>query len=865
MTSYLHIVADYFARQAGEQVSQYTFVFPNQRAGLFFRKYLGQAVGKVMLPPKITTIDACFHQLSDLHLADRLTLLMMLYNIYHQLRPSEESLEDFLVWGQMMLADFSEIDNHLVPNVEALFTAISDLKDLEGHYDYLSDNQRNALKSFWGRFIESAEKHAYLAQDPHEHFMYTWNVLYPVYSQLRAKLLQAGLAYEGMIHRDVIESFDSIDAERFDTHYVFIGFNALTRSEEQLMLRLKQMGRAEFFFDYDQSFLCDTENRASLFMQHNIDLFGTAPESVRQQISHQMPEIHWITTSSTVGEVQEVYRILETLFTDRKETDYTRTAVVLPDESLLILLLHALPECVDKINVTMGYPVRSTQEYVPVIYPERYFSDGDEQSARDLLEGLRKVWEEMDPEGQSETVAQLQNTLNRVEDVLLHQDTIPISRKALLQIIKMLTLDMTIPYTGEPLDGLQVMGVLETRALDFDHLILTGFNDDLYPGATRGNSFVPYTLRKGFGLPTPERQDAILAYNFYRMLSYAQVVYLITDGHSDDMHSGEVSRYLYQLQYQYPHIPIHRYTVMTEPGMTRSGCAAIEKDAVVMSKLDTYFGSKKVSPSALNKYLRCPKSFYYRFVEGLPEPEEQTDEVNEKEVGNAFHDTVYMLYAEYIGKTIDGEAIERMRHRKRQEWEQWQTLEPVRRDAIATEIVSTYIDRLLDADDEQVPFELIALEQPLERTLVIEDRQVIFYGKADRIDRKDGIVRVIDYKTGSAETSFRDVGEAFGTDKSPYALQTLTYCWMYANNHLGDVLAPHIYAIRQMTPESALDTLVHPTTVKDGSFVFNQVDGDVEDGLKHLLATVMDPAQPFAPAEEARTCERCPFADLCQA
>ena len=235
----LQRLAQTFAREVGSSLPQYTFVFPNHRAGLFFRKYLSQAVDKPVFSPEILTINECFAQLTDLRLADQLTLLVRLYDLYRHLRPDAEPIEQFLYWGKMMLSDFSEIDNHLIPNVEALFYAVRDLHDIDDRFRYLTDNQRDAIHRFWGEFLTSEAHHP--DSTMHPHFLRTWQLLYPLYTSLRQNLLSDGLAYDGLLHREVIEHLDSIDPQRLKQHYVFVGFNALTESERGFLFRLREL------------------------------------------------------------------------------------------------------------------------------------------------------------------------------------------------------------------------------------------------------------------------------------------------------------------------------------------------------------------------------------------------------------------------------------------------------------------------------------------------------------------------------------------------------------------------------------------------------------------------------------------------
>lgn len=856
MNSYLQRIAGVFAGQAGNRLPDYTFVFPNHRAGLFFRKYLAQALPRPAFAPEIGTINECFADLSDLHTADQLTLLVRLYDLYRNLRPDAEAFEQFLYWGRMMLSDFSETDNHLVPNVQALFSAVRDLHDIDERFAYLTDNQREAIRHFWGEFIASEQHHP--DDSMHPRFMRTWELLYPLYDALRKNLLADGLAYDGLLHREVIEHFDTLPAQRLKAQYVFVGFNALTESERQLMLRLQDMGRADFYFDYENGRLRDPQNRASLFMEDNQRLFRSRytlpePEDNRQ------PECHLIAVSSTVGEAHEVYHILHDLYAGAGQPDYTRTAVVLPDEQLLIPLLDCFPPEVKRINVTMGYPLRATALYMPVAYPEQFF-DPMPATPADMLMRLRTLLSKQRTEENSEGTYQLLQVIDKTEAVMANYPQVPFSVEAVLQVLRMLTLEATIPYAGEPLDGLQVMGVLETRALDFDNLVITGFNDDLYPGRTHNSSFIPYILRRGFGLPTPERQDAIFAYNFYRMLSYARRVWFITNATADEQHSGEVSRYFYQLQWQY-NLPIDRQTVVSplySPAQKRQD---IEKTDAMLHSLSDY-AKRGISPSALNMYLRCPKQFYYRHVLGIHEPPQDEDVVvSDATLGSVFHAIACQLYRPYEGKMLTDAGIRLLQEQADALFRDGNSpcLKDLHGDVLAEQVVRCYVNNLLQFDSTQVPVRYIASEQTYRRTLTVpEAGDVVFYGIIDRIDEQGGQTRIVDYKTGKAETEFKDMNQVFDRkNNQAKALQILLYCWL----HKGG--APHLYPVRRLSADDDIRTLVHPKGSPD-SFSFCDVEQEFTDALRALVQEIFDPAQPFRAVPKHDTCERCAFRQLCR-
>ena len=864
--SYLQRLAQVFVQEVGKDLPQYTFVFPNRRAGLFFRRYLGQALTRPIFSPKIMTINECFGSLSHLRVADQTTLIIRLYDLYQNLRPNAKPIEEFLHWGKMMLTDFSEVDNHLVSNVEALFEAVKDMHDIDEHFLSLTDIQRNAIKKFWGDFYASSEKSG---NNLHHQFIRTWELLYPLYKGLTDNLLQDQLAYEGLLHRQVIEHWDTLPDTAFCKHYVFVGFNALTESERQLLIRLRDRGCADFYFDYEDAYLSDPENRASLFKDDNLKAFPS--RYIVPKRTHTFgPKITLLSVDSTVGEAREVYHVLNELYPTNTpaSTDFTRTAVVLPDEQLLIPLLDCFPEGVKKINVTMGYPLRASELYMLIAYPEKYFLPMP-TTGYDMITTLRQRMKDMHTKANSEAYYLLTKALDIIENAIVKYPQVVISAEAVLQILRMQTMQSTIPYTGEPLDGLQVMGVLETRALEFDNLIITGFNDDLYPGRAHNNSFIPYILRRGFDLPTPERQDAIFAYNFYRMLSYAKHVWLITNAVADEQHSGEVSRYFYQLQWQYG-VEIEQVNVVNALSTPAPKINEIPKDAEVLALLSQR-QKRGFSASALNTYLSCPKKFFYRYVQGLHEPKQDEDiTASDATIGTVMHAVMQTLYMPYIQRVVTANDIQHILDSLTDE--RWKELpiEAVRTDHLAFFIVKNYVCNILRYDQQQAPFIYLNGEQKVDSRITLPQiGNISFYGFIDRIDKQGNTLRVIDYKTGKVHIEYHDMEHIFSRiENQDKALQTMLYCWMLEQDSpqlLTDIahISPHIYSARNMAKLDEVQTLIHQKG--DTNFVWNEeVKQTFLEGLTTLLQEIFNPALPFAPTSVNKRCNSCAFNALCK-
>lgn len=884
MHSYLESIAQVFASEVGIELSQYTFVFPNHRAGLFFRKHLCKALQQPIFAPKIITINECFASLTHLQVADQLTLLLRLYRAYKKRRENAENLEHFLHWGKMMLADFSEVDNHCVKDVKSLYALVEDMHDIDVHFASLQPEQINAIKRFWQEFHASYENNN--GNHMHQQFIRTWQLLYPLYCDLREELLKDGLAYEGLLHRQVLESWDSITEDTFSKQYVFIGFNAMTESERQLMLNLQQMGRADFYFDYSDHLLRDEQNAASRFMQDNQLLFRsryTLPDVITTPLEEK--DITLITVSSSVSQAHQVHEVLDRL--KDNVIDWTRTAVVLPNEELLIPLLHTIPSDIQKINVTMGYPLRATQPYKLMAYPEKEMDIS--QDTKVFFEQMFQALHEMLNANNTESIYQMLKVVERVQQASLEYTDIDFSVQAVQQLLKMLSMEMTIPYTGEPLEGLQIMGVLETRALEFDNIIITDFNDDTYPGRSRNNSFIPYTLRRGFNLPTIERQDAIFSYNFYRMLSHAKNIWFIANTHADEQHSGELSRYYYQLLWQYQ-LPIKHVIINDKLLSNIPERLPISKTSKAMEALEDFVrgGKRNLSATALGDYLRCPKYFYYKYLERIREKDrDETITISDATLGEVYHEIMQDLYTPLEGKQVLTADLE---ERKRlvyddDDWRKRKPLEKLQGDELAEKIIRNSVYDTLEHDLKLTPFEYIKSELAARRTIHLPnfDKEISLFGKIDRLDVKQNQMRVIDYKTGSAHLEYSTMAEVFGRSKkveeeetsirnegNRYILQTLLYCWMAEANQeikqvqekYADTLikAPNIYSVRQLHNDSK-PTYVHH---KEDEILYTEdIAQDFVEQLSGLLEEIYNPSIPFSPVQDQKKCEGCYLSEIC--
>lgn len=874
MKPFLYQVATLFYQQYGAEIHRLAFVFPNRRAGLFFQKYLSEISEKPLFSPSILTINDLFMQLSGKHPADKIQMLFRLYELYKQRSGSSESFDEFIYWGEMLLNDFDDIDKYMV-DARMLFRNVSDLKSLDDDFNYLSPEQVQAIRSFWSSFYPKGDS------PNQQHFLELWEILYDLYAGLRTSLAKDGCGYDGMIFREVVEQLEKEPMSDFPfDQVVFVGLNALSVSEERLLLALQKKGVADFYWDYVGPWVTDPDNKASFFLERNLRLFPS-----RMQLPATEPvqaEIRVMGVPSAIGQAKQVYPILQALADEQQLTDESalRTAIVLPDEHLLVPVLNAIPEAIQHINVTMGYPLAGTpvaalMEYiltlqkniryidrVPVFYfrdvlpilnhqyvmaaaPEEvsqlvkdmtagnriYVHAADlnrhellsilftpVQNTEELSDYLIHVLEALNaclrnnrpnPDDEemisnsTQTTVDIEQefifhyfaTVNRMKEVM-REAKIEMRLDTYFRLLKRMTDLITIPFEGEPLSGLQVMGVLETRALDFDRLIILSMNEGIFPLKKAANSFIPYNLRRGFGLPTYEHQDSVWAYHFYRLIRRAKQVTLLYDTRTTGLQTGEVSRFVHQLRYHYQY-PLIDELVVYDVASSAVPPISVQKTAEVEKLLSDFLsgGPRALSASAINTYLDCPLKFYFSVLEQIQEEDEITETVERDVFGSILHKVMEDLYVPFKGKLVTADLLKLLRKDQplltgtiarafAELFFKSPVVRPLEGENFLTgEMIRKYAEKILEQDARFTPFHYIESEKKVRATITLSDKRVVqLKGFIDRVDSLDRVLRIVDYKTGSGKLEFESVEGLFdkeAKDRPKAVMQVFLYAWMY--------------------------------------------------------------------------------------
>lgn len=956
METFLKQVAHDLYNKTEGNFTKVAIVFPNKRASLFFNEYLAQESDRPIWSPTYVSISELFRQSSDLSIADPIKLVCDLYKVFQKATGSKETLDDFYFWGEMLIADFDDADKNMA-DTHALFSNLKDLNELMDNYDFLEEGQKEALSQFFHNF--SINQVTELKQ----RFISMWNVLGDIYTEYKALLESQSIAYEGMLYRQVIEQLD-VEALPYNK-YIFVGFNVLNKVEHTLFKKLNEAGKAMFYWDYDTFYLNKTPHEAGEFIRRNLrDFPSELPASFFDNLN-QPKEVTFIESPTENGQVRYLPQwIRENLTSQEKET-----AVVLCNEALLQPVLHALPDNVKHINITMGFPLSQTPAYSFVnALMELHTSGYNPNNGRYLFAEVISVLKHPYTRQLSPEAEKLEQTLTRdnrfyplpselkqdnvlellftprrnnldlcsmlseaLKEVAViyqqqaasHSDAFDqLYRESLFKTYtlvnrfhtlieskelnvqagtfqRLLTRVMSsssIPFHGEPAIGMQVMGVLETRNLDFRHLIMLSVNEGQLPKAGGDSSFIPYNLRKAFGMTTIDHKIAVYAYYFYRLMQRAEKVTLVYNTATDGINRGELSRFMLQFLIEWGY-PVLRKQLEAAQSPQDSTPIIIEKTPDVMERMKSVFDIRNnpkalISPSALNCYLDCPLKFYYKYVALLSAPDEVTADIDSAKFGSIFHYAAEHIYKDLTahGKLISKENLETLLKDEvrlqtyvdngfkelffnlpQNEQPEYNGIQ-----LINSAVIVKYIQQLLRNDLRYAPFTFVGSEQRIFENIEIctptGDIQSRIGGIIDRIDSKGESLRIVDYKTGGDADTPANVQSLFIPDKkrSNYVFQTFLYasivCKKLREKNDSRLVAPALLYIHRAASEnySPVIQMGEPRKPKEPVDNFAQYEGDFRENLKTLLEDIFNPDVSFTQTEIEDKCAYCDFKALCK-
>lgn len=869
MKTFLEYVAEDILSKYGTNLSRTVVVFPNKRASLFLNDALARLARRPIWSPSYITISELFRRHSPLKIADPLKQVCDLHHTYMEVTGFEESIEHFFGWGQLLISDFDDIDKNMAP-ADMVFANLRDIREYDD-ISFLNDEQRATLRKFFANFTD---EHDTLLK---RRFLRLWSRMGDIYHGFNQRLASQGLAYEGAIYRQVAED----EALTFDyDRYIFVGFNLLQVVEQRLFSRLKAQGKAFFYWDFDHYYM---SSEAGHFIAQYLGKYPNELPIDDDRIYRNFQRPKTINLMSAPTEDIQARYVSQWLDEQRINAG-RRTAIVLCNEGLLQTVIHCLPDAVEHVNITNGYPLQQTPIASLVLRMLRDHSL--EQVISKVTESAKEPSAADDPLT-AEAIFRTYTLLNRLKNLIDNGDLPQLQPSTLLPLTTYLIQQTTVPFHGEPAVGLQIMGVLETRNLDFDHILLLSANEGNMPRGVADNSFIPYSLRQSFNLTTADHKSSIYAYYFNRLLSRAKDVTIIYNNSTTDGQTAEMSRFVLQLLVENPYHTISRKTLKAGQRANLRHPQTIEKSDAVIDILRQRFTGSLLSPTAINRYMRCPLQFYYCYVEGLQEPQE-TEEgaIDSRQFGNIFHNAAQALYKRLMQKSPDIIASDLEQLLKTRvdieravdaafSQEFHDNIPHGGLAVINREVIIHYLRQLVEIDRRQAPFSVLKLEEDLLQPIPIKTLGITttIGGRVDRLDQislPDGRqqIRVIDYKTGSARLqSLKCVDDIFDNTRlsahSDYYLQTLLYARIVSHSlHASMPVAPALLFI-QHTGTDYFNPIL-----KFGSNDINDVATPDGDRFIRLLMEkvneMFDPQTPFIPTTDIDRCRICPYAHLCK-
>ena len=951
--TFLEYVAEDIIGKYGTDLSRIAVVFPNKRAALFLNEHLARIAGQPVWSPAYITISDLFRQHTDLKTADPIKLICDIHKSFTKCTGISETLDHFYGWGQLLLADFDDIDKNMA-DADSIFCNLKDIHELDD-ISYLDDEQKEMLARFFANFSDDIDS------ELKKRFLSLWSHFGDIYHDYNRRLTEQGIGYEGAIYRKVAS--EQTLHLKYDK-YLFVGFNLLQKVERVLFSRLMKEGKAKFYWDFDEYYMPSPSHHLTTSPSHHLSggaLVSSAPTNLTTSPSQHLnisdfpneldntdPDIYAnmrrpkrIRFISSPTENAQARFASNWLLENHRYRAGRKTAIVMCDESILLPIMHSLPPEADKVNITSGFPLAMTPVASLVMLLFDLYTLGLRKKGTALnphylkklmahpyahhLQGvhlsqvhqpnspshhlttspilhhiatlIKQVGIATKPEGDpltQESVFRMYTILNRLATLADSGDLL-VDNTTLRRLVSQLVSSSSIPFHGEPVVGVQIMGVLETRNIDFDHLLLLSCNEGNMPKGINDSSFIPYSIRKAHGLTTIDNKVALYSYYFHRLLQRARDITIAYNNSTDNGHTGEMSRFMLQLLVESGQ-KIDYYSLTAKNQPTPLMPKPIEKDETALSKLEEM---SRLSPSAINTYIRCKLAFYYQYIAHIKEPDSDPETIDNRMFGNIFHRAAYLIYKDisdhspviekahiqaYLSnRTLLANVVDRAF-----EEEECKTNNGLQ--IINREVIIQYITKLLKIDQQLCPFSILAMEEEAKvytqlsftttpshhLTTSPSHHHLTIGGIIDRLDiltdKQTGKprIRVVDYKTGNQPSSpIKSIDEIFDpnnirTKHSNYYLQAILYSLIVSRskrwNPADHPVSPALLFIKQAPANHYDPTLCidkHPisdVTVYEEEFLTK---------LKETVADMYSPNVPFTPTDDRKKCELCPYRMLC--
>lgn len=907
--------------------SKIGIVFPTRRACLIFRNKFAQHVGKPTWSPKIMSIGDFVSTHSGHPVSEEIELLTTLFDVYKQYWPKHD-FGKFYPWGSMLLGDFDEADKQVEDPV-FMFRNIAELKKIDAAF--LPDAE--SLEFLQG-FLKTMDlaKMTKLQKE----FAENWNNLRHIYEKFQLELSRKNLSYEGRSYRMFVEQISQGNASLPYSKIIFAGFHGFSMIEEKMILAIEKKVETKIYWDTDDAYYANPMHEAGSYFRSaaitknhpvqsskkiieqdkSIEIISVPLVAGQAKLAGQLVKDLFLEQPDQIGRTAIVLpdekALLPVLFAIPKEIESLNVTMGFPLKqsafaSLIVNLKKLSESSVKNTTGTWQFDRRIIKQLIahpliassfpigkpnPDLHEWRMTSDeisvrfefpqaaavfmgadgaSDVFSTTHHLLKLIASYGKNRPDYENDILSYMAKEIEKTAGLLAnHMDEI--KKETAWVIIRDLVNAMRIPFSGEPIAGLQVMGFLETRALDFENLVVLNVNEGVLPADGQQHSFIPFALRKAFGLSSYLERESSYAYHFFRLLHRTKKAYLIYNSEAGVTGGGEPSRYIQQIMRelaQNPHskIRIHSRAVAAPLESPSYPVISIPKDASVMDAL-RYFTKGEptekrggLSSTALSTYINCPLQFYFKHIAKLKEEIEESEKIDAAGFGNILHKVMELLYKPFEGGTIHPKDLDVLLKNANAVVEQvvdqefstkYNQLQGT--DILTAEVIKTMVNKILHSDKQSAPFILEKTEGRFETTIDIGGVEVNLLGIFDRIDVLNGTHRIIDYKTGNVELATKGVAELFVMPKKKTLFQLYFYKMLYEKVHPGRKALTGFYALRQMKEGVAFPK----ETITDN--IMTEFTTHCQD----LLKEVFDPMVPFNQTTDLSRCNYCPYVELCK-
>ncbi|WP_164111134.1 MULTISPECIES: PD-(D/E)XK nuclease family protein [Sphingobacterium] len=931
MVPFLKIVAEDIQKRFGNDLSEIAIVFNNKRPITYLKKHLADTYRQAIWSPQFFTIQEFFALSSNAEQVSQLTQFFYLFELHNELLEQEgltpESLEEFYPIAEIILSDFSQLDYDLV-NIDHIFMELYDTSRIDIEFQHLTTEQQNFIRQFWQSFNMAG--HTGVQQ----RFLKLWKRLPVLYKNFKTKLQSLKQSNFPTIYRNLVErTTDNPDFLASYKKILFVGFNALNNAEAQLFKRWQEEDRALFYFDTDTYYLEDTQQEAGLFIRRNIFQTGliNAIKDSGNSIGNRKDAVHLYASTGKVSQTKLLHQILLEQDLEGKsaailladETLLVPLLQSLPDIKVNITTGFPLTQSPIFGVLSLWMDVHEDISHlkknkIPYQYLESFLNNPMTRiSAQEKKSCQEFVTEKQlfeigleDIQISSSSLPHFFRPLNQPKDVIptlihildnlllslaldsqikqidanllietkkvLHQLHLGFSKIPQLSIVFQIGLIRKAIVTinsaieGDPLDGLQIMGLLESRCLNFDHVYILGANEGILPKTSAGVTFLPNNLRRAYGLPILENQDALTAYLFYRHFQYSENIRIFYNSIVDESSSGEESRFIRQLEFESQFQFAKHQQQQNIQFPSASPELIIPKTEAIWDKMYNTFvrNKRRISATALTTYLASPLQFFLKHVAEIKEPPAISQEFEMNRLGTVIHEVMEKILFPYKGiaaftstnelkekiGTIESLVLKEIGNQYHSTFKSVEELNSLQ--TIMHKIGCEYVKMYLQYDiDHYQSFRIVELENDQDYTIDFEisinDRPeaVALFGIIDRVDQVvtdlgEVKTRIVDYKTGADAVKFSSMEKVLSANTENKALvQTLFYTHVFeqVTGHRG--LEPHLYVARKMRDEG---TLFYGSygTLMEGDFLAEQKANFV-DFLRMTLEEIFNPNVPF--------------------